>query len=88
MMTLYFGYGLLIFYTFLVVVMSIVLWGMLGLGVMIYRNEDHKSDADWRPVAVGLCIVSLIAQWVLLSSANTIIRTMWHSLPSLPPLFG
>lgn len=87
MIDLYVGYGLLILYSFYVLFMSIILWGMLGLGIMIYRNEDHTVDADWRPVAAALCIVSAVAQWFLLKSANAIITNMWHTLPPLP-LFG
>lgn len=87
MIDLFVGYGLLILYTFFVLLASIALFLMIILGISIYVHEDHTVDADWRPVAVFLVVVGCVSQWFLLTRADTIIKMMWHSLPPLP-FFG
>jgi len=88
MIALYFGYGLFILYCFLILAVSAMCWLGIGLSVLAFFNEDHNVDADWRPIAVTLCVVGLLGQWAILKTADIIIPLMWYSLPPLPPLFG
>lgn len=78
-----FGYSLFFFYVIMVVAFSAMCWLAMGLGVGIFVFEDHKSDADWRPVAVVVFLVGLVLQWALLKTANVMVPNMWHSLPSI-----
>lgn len=78
------GYGLLILYTFVSIMFSMICWLMMGLGIAIYRGEDHTVDADWRGPAVVLVIIGALLQWLTLKAADTVITGLWRSLPSFP----
>lgn len=79
-----FGYGLLIVYALMSIMFSAICWLMMGLGIAIYRGEDHTADADWRGPAVALVIIGALLQWLTLKAADTFITGLWLSLPSYP----
>lgn len=78
------GYGLLVMYTIGCIVFSAICWLMMGIGIAIYRGEDHTVDADWRGPAVALVVIGALLQWLTLKAADTVITGLWHSLPSFP----
>lgn len=83
MMDIIVGYSLFSFFVAVLIVLSAILWLLKGLAIAIYWGEDHTSDADWRPLAIGIFVVCAVAQWFLLSHANIILPNMWHSLPPI-----
>lgn len=88
MMNLYVGYGLFILYLFCVVGVSAILWILMYLsGIGVVYSEQKTGIAGGRKWAVLILVVASIAQWILLSWCDHVVRIMWHSLPPLPPLW-
>ena len=77
MMELYLCYGLFILYTFVVIILSGVIWLLLYFcGLAVVSGDAKTGIGGGRKYGAMIFIVAAFAQWILLCWCDTVIRGM------------
>lgn len=79
-MTVVLGFIVFALSCIIMIVASLALWLILGAGLAIFFCEDHDADADWRIVAITVCIIAIIGQIFVLKTADALITAAWHAI--------